>query len=66
MHFGLGVLQCVGHVVVAGFNPPFTSSPRSKSSCTCAGGASVGFTLCIAAGRKDKVRPGDILGALTG
>ena len=23
-------------------------------------------TLCIAAGRKDKVRPGDILGALTG
>jgi ATP-independent RNA helicase DbpA len=23
-------------------------------------------TLCIAAGRKDKIRPGDILGALTG
>ena len=23
-------------------------------------------TLCIAGGRKDKVRPGDILGALTG
>ena len=23
-------------------------------------------TLCIAGGRKDKIRPGDILGALTG
>ena len=23
-------------------------------------------TLCIAAGRKDKLRPGDVLGALTG
>ena len=23
-------------------------------------------TLCIAAGRKDKIRPGDILGAVTG
>lgn len=23
-------------------------------------------TLCLAAGRKDKVRPGDVMGALTG
>ena len=28
--------------------------------------APVMSTLCIAGGRKDKVRPGDILGALTG
>jgi ATP-independent RNA helicase DbpA len=35
---------------------------------TAAGGPLVPpmVTLCIAAGRKDKVRPGDILGALTG
>ncbi|WP_249679740.1 ATP-dependent RNA helicase DbpA [Pseudomonas abieticivorans] len=39
------------------------------SNLTSKGGAPllpVMSTLCIAAGRKDKVRPGDILGALTG
>lgn len=39
--------------------------PRPKSEKTAAAAPQL-VTLCIAGGRKDKIRPGDILGALTG
>ena len=45
--------------VVWGNSPELLATPLEPTS-------PIMKTLCIAAGRKDKVRPGDVLGALTG